>query len=291
MAGNRAAVTSRTMSLCSLKKKESPRIISAEAPRSRNWSSAGPIASRLSASAVSTSTPSVAAAFLIDANCSSLLGLRGFRSTPTRIMSGNASFNRPRRLVWSSSDSDANPVMLPSGRASGCRSFDQHDVDGQPNQFGGEFWQSVGVARSRAKFKDQIMPFNISEPAHLLTECCDQRVRKFPTWCKDADARRPTRRLRPCRQRPHYRRAAKERDEFATVHRPMPPVLPTERIAHLGTVDCCIHPPAQYETIAVTRPIISSKEVAQKQATPFPPLGPPHRQKSFLTKFPGMGPG
>src|SRR5215470_5952644 len=72
MAGNRAAVTSRTMSLCSLKKKESPRIISAEAPRSLNWSSAGPIASRLSASAISTPTPSAAAAFLIDANCSSL---------------------------------------------------------------------------------------------------------------------------------------------------------------------------------------------------------------------------
>src|SRR5215472_15124095 len=72
MAGNRAAVTSRTMSLCSLKKKESPRIISAEAPRSLNWSSAGPIASRLSASAISTPTPSAAVAFLIDANCSSL---------------------------------------------------------------------------------------------------------------------------------------------------------------------------------------------------------------------------
>src|SRR5262249_56349306 len=104
------------------------------------------------------------------------------------------------------------------GRASGCRSFDQHDVDGQPNQFAGEFWQSVGVARSRTKFKDQIMPFGISEPAHLLTECCEQRVRKFPTWCKDADARRPTRRLRPCRQRPRYRRAAEERDEMPPPH-------------------------------------------------------------------------
>jgi hypothetical protein len=51
----------------------------------------------------------------------------------------------------------------------------------------------------------------------------------------------------------------------------MPPVLPTERIAHLGTVDCCIHPPRRYEMIAITPPIIFSKEVAQKQATPFPP--------------------
>jgi hypothetical protein len=46
-------------------------------------------------------------------------------------------------------------------------------------------------------------------------------------------------------------------------------VLRTERIAHLGTVDFCIRPPGRYETIAVTPPIIFSKEVVQKQATPF----------------------
>src|SRR5215469_2392301 len=50
----------------------------------------------------------------------------------------------------------------------------------------------------------------------------------------------------------------------------MPPVLRTERIAHLGTADCCIHPPGRNKMIAITPPIISSKEVAQKQATPFP---------------------
>src|SRR5262249_37824123 len=33
----------------------------------------------------------------------------------------------------------------------------------------------------------------------------------------------------------------------------MPPVLPTERIAHLGTVDCCIHPPERYDTIGSRR--------------------------------------
>jgi hypothetical protein len=49
----------------------------------------------------------------------------------------------------------------------------------------------------------------------------------------------------------------------------MPPVLPTERIAHLGTVDCCIHPPARYETIAITPPIIFSKEVAQNRPPHF----------------------
>jgi len=89
----------------------------------------------------------------------------------------------------------------------------------------------------------------------------------------DALRRNPATGIAGCcalRERPRSRRAANQRDELAASHCPMPPVLPTERIAHLGTVDCCIHPPARYETIAITPPIISSKEVAQKQATPFP---------------------
>jgi len=69
------------------------------------------------------------------------------------------------------------------------------------------------------------------------------------------------------------------------------PVLPTERIAHLGTADCCIHLPGRNEMIAITPPKIFSKEVAQKQATPFPRQDLPQHQKSFLTKFPGMAPG
>jgi hypothetical protein len=46
--------------------------------------------------------------------------------------------------------------------------------------------------------------------------------------------------LRAHRERPRCCRAADERDEFAPFHCPMPPVLPTERIAHLSTAgDCC----------------------------------------------------
>src|SRR5262249_45995428 len=48
--------------------------------------------------------------------------------------------------------------------------------------------------------------------------------------------------LRARRERPR-RGAPEEGDELAPFHCPMPPVLPTERIAHLGTADCCIHPP------------------------------------------------
>src|SRR5262249_11193743 len=75
--------------------------------------------------------------------------------------------------------------------------------------------------------------------------------------------------LRACCKRPSSH-AAEEREELAPLHSLMPPVLPSERIAHLGTADCCIHPPGRNEMIAITPPKIFSKEVAQKQATPFP---------------------
>ena len=44
--------------------------------------------------------------------------------------------------------------------------------------------------------------------------------------------------LRARRQRPSHR-TTEQRYELAASHCPMLPVLPTERIAHLGTVDCC----------------------------------------------------
>src|SRR5262244_1227325 len=50
----------------------------------------------------------------------------------------------------------------------------------------------------------------------------------------------------------------------------MPPVLPTERIAHLGTAECCIHPPGRNEMSAITPPKIFSKEVAQNRPPHFP---------------------
>jgi hypothetical protein len=70
----------------------------------------------------------------------------------------------------------------------------------------------------------------------------------------------------------------------------MPPVLSTERIAHLGTADCRIRPLGRNEMIAITPPKIFAKEVAQ-QATPLPRQNLPQHQKSFYAKFPGMAPG
>src|SRR6516165_8223091 len=77
-----------------------------------------------------------------------------------------------------------------------------------------------------------------------------------------ADAPHLIRLLRACRKWPSSGRSAQQGDEVATFHRSVPPVLPTERIAHLGTADCCIHPPERNEMIAITPPKIFSKEVA-----------------------------
>src|SRR5262244_3380456 len=74
--------------------------------------------------------------------------------------------------------------------------------------------------------------------------------------------------LRVRHERPR-RRTTEQRDEIAASHCPMPPVLPTERIAHLGTADCCIHPPGRNEMIAITPPKIFSKEVAQNRPPHF----------------------
>src|SRR5262245_18860164 len=65
---------------------------------------------------------------------------------------------------------------------------------------------------------------------------------------------------------------------LAPFHYPMPPVLPTEMIAHLGTADCCIHPPGRTEMIATSLPKIFSKE-ALKKRPPLPREQPPSHRK------------
>src|SRR5262245_35097393 len=76
--------------------------------------------------------------------------------------------------------------------------------------------------------------------------------------------------LRARRERQADGRATEQRYKLAASHCPMPPVLPTERIAHLGTADCCIHPPGRNEMIAITMPKIFSKEVAKNRPPHFP---------------------
>ena len=91
---------------------------------------------------------------------------------------------------------------------------------------------------------------------------------------KRKSCHRHARLLRARRERP-CRRCAAERYKLAASHCPMPPVLPTERIAQLGTADCCIHPPGRNEMIAITPPIIFSKEVAQNRPPHLPRQQPP----------------
>src|SRR5262249_4598565 len=69
----------------------------------------------------------------------------------------------------------------------------------------------------------------------------------------------------------------------------MPPVLLTERIAHLGTADCCIHPPGRNEMTAITPPKIFSKEGSPKQATPLTaPATSLTTRNSFKASFRGL---
>src|SRR5262249_33485632 len=84
--------------------------------------------------------------------------------------------------------------------------------------------------------------------------------------------------LRARRERQADGRATEQRYELAASHCPMPPVLPTERIAHLGTADCCTHPPGRNEIIATAENFFQGG--SPKTGHPISPPGPPHRQKS-----------
>src|SRR5262249_42351853 len=69
-----------------------------------------------------------------------------------------------------------------------------------------------------------------------------QRITRGKTQ-KHADPPHAPALLRARRERPRGCRAAEQCDELASFHCPMPPVLPTGRIARLRTAgDCCIHP-------------------------------------------------
>jgi hypothetical protein len=63
--------------------------------------------------------------------------------------------------------------------------------------------------------------------------CVFRRYRAMRVIPPARGSTRELRLLRACRERPRNR-AADQRDELASFQCPMPPVLPTERIAHLG---------------------------------------------------------
>src|SRR5262249_47470075 len=84
-------------------------------------------------------------------------------------------------------------------------------------------------------------------PPELLESVQERRDQRLPRTTLIAHQHpnppHPLWLLRPRRERPRGCRAAEQRDERAPFHCPMPPVLPTGRIARLRTAgDCCIHP-------------------------------------------------
>src|SRR5262249_30761545 len=121
----------------------------------------------------------------------------------------------------------------------GPGTFHKYHVDRQSNQFCRKFRQSFGIVRSRAEFKDQIAVFDVSEPAHLLPECGEQRVRKCATLRQDTDPCLLIALFRMRRERPRGRRAAQKRDELPASHRSPPGSKPRTASSHsrpgLGT--------------------------------------------------------
>jgi hypothetical protein len=113
--------------------------------------------------------------------------------------------------------------------------------------------------------------------------------------------RSPRRRSRAAPAGSCRRRAADERDELAPFHCPMPPVLPTERIAHLNTAgDCCaagfrsslrrrwVFRDGRYQTMARVRsppnPDHNSERLMLARAAPHlpPHASLPHTPGSFI---------
>jgi hypothetical protein len=89
---------------------------------------------------------------------------------------------------------------------------------------------------SRTVFDNKVYPLDITELLKALPESVELgRILSRRYRFQHADPPHLRRLLRARRERPRGRRAAEMRDELAAFHCTMPPVLLTERIAHLGT--------------------------------------------------------
>src|SRR6516225_9678212 len=150
----------------------------------------------------------------------------------------------------------------------------ENSIRAHPYEFGSEASQALVISAWPALLDVDIATF---DPPEILQAPAERRHAELAFGVllrqprnQHADALHALALLRPRRQRPSGRRAAEKGDELAASHCPMPPVLPTERIAHLGTADCCIHPHGRNEMIAITPPKIFSKEVAENRPLHFP---------------------
>ena len=110
---------------------------------------------------------------------------------------------------------------------------DGDDVCFQAQTFRGERRKPLAIALRGKVVDGDVLPVHIAKIAQALEERVESgRLQRTGIERKEAQPRDILGRLRARRERPG-RRAADKRDELAPFHCPMPPVLPTERIAHL----------------------------------------------------------
>src|SRR5262249_187254 len=100
------------------------------------------------------------------------------------------------------------------------------------NQIGSQARQLVIVSIGPPVFNRYVTAFIITASAETLMECRHKVFRCAGRCLIEVANHRHRRLLRARRERP-CRRAAEERDELTASHCSMPPVLPSERIAHL----------------------------------------------------------
>src|SRR5262249_32917821 len=187
-------------------------------------------------------------------------GLPGCWRIAIRTACGMTSLRSSSRFVVNSADWRVSPVALPLGRAR---------LATKPLRIGHRCHDDGDALRRRLRRLD-----GSRASGHDDVECLAEWIVVRSSGPNVSDARGLLTLLRMRRERPRSRCSADKRDEVAPFHCPMPSVLPTERVTHLGTADCCIYPPGRYATIAVTPPIIFSQGGSPKTGYPTSPPGP-----------------
>jgi hypothetical protein len=111
----------------------------------------------------------------------------------------------------------------------------ENDIDFQPDELGCELGEALAASLRPAIFDRDGASFDPAEFAQSLHKSGSQlALRGRRSRTQKPDSRQLARLLRARRERPRRGGAAEQRDELASFHCPVPPVLPTERIAHLG---------------------------------------------------------
>src|SRR5262249_43452846 len=90
-----------------------------------------------------------------------------------------------------------------------------------------------GAAIGRSILNDEASTLVISEFPETIAQGVEIGVGRRGYCLQHTDA--PGQLLRARRERPRCRRATDKRDELASLHCAVPPVLATRKIAHLGT--------------------------------------------------------